>query len=339
MKLTFEDAQHKKGGLGTVAATEKQENIFDQKLRNFLDKHKLNLDTSHNPTTIEEARDSDNKKIVENFTIVKSFPLNSERSVVMAYQNDTDQLLAMKGMSEKDFDEIAVLHNLGDTSVEEYLEKKGFADPNIVLPKKTIKKDGRVYRFYEILDINLEKYLESHNQIPIEDSVVLIMHACMGMASLHKADVVYVDFAPLNTMLATNTLKLIDLDGSSIDTEGNGIYHRNYNRSNRFISAPELFAEQPTFDKTVDIYAAAANLYRLIVGHWPYDIEETMWKNSNENKREAYRKLHMEGKIVFPESIPQNIKSVIEKGMSPNHIDRYQSMEEFMNALIDVVEN
>ncbi|PIP68862.1 hypothetical protein CO033_00580 [Candidatus Nomurabacteria bacterium CG_4_9_14_0_2_um_filter_32_10] len=319
-----------------LVSNKTQENNFEDKLNEFLKENGLNLEVKPRVETVETLKNSENKEFIEDYVIANDHKLATEASkIFLAYKNGDKQLLVAKENTKEDIDKLIELNNWGNKTVEEHLKEKKFNNPNVILPIETIEKNRKVYRFYEAMDMNLEKYLETHKKLPLKDEISLMMRACVGVEDLNKAGVINVDLAPLNIMLSNNNLKLIDLDGASIINDKDNIVFRNQEGNNRFTAAPELFKKNPCFDKTVDVYAAAVNLYRLIYGNWPYNIEEQTMGISFEEKTNAYKKLHEENNINFPESVPYEIQMVIRKGMSPKPENRYQSIKDFMINLLE----
>jgi len=249
--------------------------INKEDLNNFLEKNYLDLDIKEKNVNVQTLIKSDNKEVIDGYVIANDFNLATETSkVTLSYKEGSNQLLVVKEMTAGRMEELIKLNEWDNITVEEYLKEKGFKSDNVILPIEIIKKNDKIYRFYEAMDIDLEKYLETHNKFLIKDGISLILRACQGISDLNDAGVANIDMAPLNIMLTKNNVKLIDLDGASIDKDGSGVFKRNYLGNNRFTSAPELFEERPIFDKTVDVYAASACLFRLITGDWPYNIEK-----------------------------------------------------------------
>ena len=75
-------------------------------------------------------------------------------------------------------------------------------------------------------------------------------------------------------------------------------------------------------------------MYKLIEGHWPYNIEEQTRGMSFEEKISEYKKIHQSGQINFSGLTPNDIRDIIKKGMRPNPKERYQDIKEFILDLI-----
>lgn len=311
--------------------------VFEKKLREFLIKNPLVLDVPERKETIENLQESKKKEVLGDFVIAEDFKLTDEGAgVFLAYKERTSEILAAKETIKEKIEEQKKLNHLKNLTIEEYLKEKGFNDPGILLPVNTAEKENKVYRFYELLNMDLEKYLETHNKLEIETVLSLCVRICSSVKELHKQDIIHTDLSPLNLLLKKDTIKIIDLDSSVIVDHFNGKGKKNYIGGNRFSMAPELFEDRPIFDKTVDTYAVTALLYRLLEGTWPYNIENETKNLPFEEKMKEYKKIHESGKINFVNIKSLKIKNVIEKGMKPKPEDRYQSMEELMTILMDV---
>jgi serine/threonine protein kinase len=309
--------------------------IFANKLERFYDLDHLNLDTDKKVNSVEELKTSINKKHIGDYVVSDDFVLSDLESgkVAFAYKEGDDRVLIEKENPQ----------NIEPTrrfmEIEIFLKDKNFRHDNVISPIEIIITEDKIIRFYEAGDMNLEEYLKKHNKLPIKTSISLIVRACDGVNALHNVGVSNVDLAPLNIIISNKDLKITDFDAASIDI-GNGDFLANNFVKNRFTSAPELFKPNSNFDKTVDIYSAAAILYRLVSGDWPYNIEKYSKDNflSFEGKQIIYEYLHRSGKIEFSDGIPIELQKIIKKGMNSNPQERYQTMEEFILELINFLE-
>lgn len=73
-----------------------------------------------------------------------------------------------------------------------------------------------------------------------------------------------------------------------------------------------------TFSPPTDIYSLGATMYKMLTGKTPPEASVVM----------------DDGLPMMPEAISQTTQKVIEKAMEPRRKDRYQTIEEMMNALI-----
>ncbi len=304
-------------------------------LRAFLVQHPLDLAVPKRTTTISELRNSPNQRILGDYIICDNYPLGPGSTAVhLAYQTNSPQVLVAKETTTARRQEFAKLNNWQNVSPEEHLQKYPNNHPGLLLPIKTVTDDKQIYRFYESMDMDLEEYLQHHNQLPLHTAVSLCLLIGDSVKRMHDSGVVHADLLPANILLKKNQVKVTDFDNSGMINNESKTTQRMYLGGNRFSMAPELLGEKRIFGKTVDIYALSSMLYRLIVGRWPYDIDKQTKELPHESRMYEYQKIHNSGTVNFPESVSPEIRRVIKKGMSPDPKDRYQTMQEFMSALI-----
>ncbi len=296
--------------------------------------NKLNFNVNRRAQNINELLNSQNKENIDGYIIAKDFVLSDAATgkVSLAYRPGDNKILVAKEVSTSYLNDWKKSRFWGNETPESFLASKGFKNPGVLLPLKTFEQNGKTYRFYEAGDTDLLQYLGS-NKLSADESVSSMLRISEIVDSLNDAGVINVDISPGNIILTKNSLRLTDLDGAAINPDSNGISRQEFPNGNRFAMAPELFKDTPSFDKTVDVYAASANLYRYITGKWPYNIEEKTKGLSPSEKFAEYEKLHEQGVIRFPRIVPTEIKNVIKKGMSPDPKDRYPSMKEFISEL------
>ncbi|MFA6386399.1 MAG: protein kinase [Candidatus Paceibacterota bacterium] len=306
---------------------------FENKVHQFLKENELDLDIPERKENVQILAESENKEIVSDFVIANDFKIAN--NIILSYKEGGNKLLVVKKTPEEKIREFSQLNHWGDLTVEEYLKEKKFSSPDIILPIETIKRDGTVYRFYEALDMDLDQYIEKYGKLPLETALSICIRTCNSLNKLHEIKVVHADFLLANIVFKDNIPKLIDFDNSVKNPSLDGKYRRDYIGGNRFSMAPELLEERPVFDKTVDIYAASAILYKLIEGHWPYNIEEQTRGMPFEEKIAEYKKIHQSGQINFSDLTPNNIRIIIKKGMESDPKERYQDIKEFILDLLN----
>ncbi len=306
-----------------------------QQLNNFSDEVIVGYDTKPRVKNVNEVINSENKESVGAYIISKDFVLSNTETgkVSLGYKPGQDKLLVIKEIDTDYFNGLKESHYWGDNTPESFLKKKGYKNRNVLLPMDTFEVNGKTYRVYEAGDMDLQTYL-NNRRLSLDDSIATTMKTSQAVDSLNDAGVINVDISPSNIILSRNNLKITDLDGAAIVQGSQKTSMRDYARGNRFTMAPELFEAKKSFDKTVDVYAASANLYRFITNKWPHDIEKETKDMKASERMEEYKKIHLSGKMRFPGTVPSPIKEVIKKGMSPEPKDRYQSMKEFMSALL-----
>lgn len=92
--------------------------------------------------------------------------------------------------------------------------------------------------------------------------------------------------------------------------------------------APELFKKQPT-DEQSDLFALGVTLFRMTFGVQPYDLTgETV-----EEVRDSLAMSEIAFPSHWPESVPHEWQSILNKLLAKDRDDRFQSIEHFLNEL------
>ncbi len=250
----------------------------------------------------------------------------------------------------------------GVNSVEEYLLQQDFPKESpVVLPIQIDETDGILTRVYESGTVDLEQYLiTDRNTCSPRDATSIAIQVAKGLQDLHDRGVVHADLDASNVVLNTDgSVGVIDVEEGSI--EENGICQRSMVRGvnevlggNRYICPPELLTVQKgedtvLFDHTVDIYQTGALLYKMMTGYPAYVLKEYEGRGNRvvgpdddgyrafaKERMLAYKQLHAQGNIEFPDEIPDVLRKVIAKAMNPDPKKRYASAADFGDALIKV---
>ena len=338
MKSGIPEAAQKVREFFAENSTEEDQEDQEEQENSSEDDSSLNLDVSAYRVPTETLKSSTNTEQVGEYTEVKDMALSNQEtgSVYRGYKNEGSEQVVVKELTHEALVESQTNYGAldGSTDTELYLINKNFEHPNVLMPLERMTKGDSLVRVYEAGAIDLSRYMSEGNTVSYKEALSILIRISNGLSALHREGVVHADVAPLNIILSEHNAQLTDLDGGSVRDPATGLYGRNVTRGNRFIMPPEMFDAQPRFNETVDSYEAAATLYRILSGAWPYSIESpAVQALPYEDRMARYAELHRSGNISFPESIPDELRPVIRKAMSPNPADRYASMEEFTEAL------
>ena len=166
--------------------------------------------------------------------------------------------------------------------------------------------------------------------IPFEKALPIFNQVLDGVAYAHSNGVIHRDLKPSNVLVtSTGVAKITDfgiaklLGGGSKTKTGTQLGTICY-------MAPEQIVSSKDVDKRADIYSLGLTLYEMLAGRLPFDKEEDTTEFSVMNSI-------INGNIPDPRDfyphIPQWLVSVVMKACSVNKEDRYNSCEEFQNAL------
>lgn len=186
------------------------------------------------------------------------------------------------------------------------------------------------------------EYFESHslayeiktNKNPNHQRMLRIFHEiCAGVGFAHSRNVVHRDLKPANILINDNDeVKIVDFGlaaaASSADSR--------ITRTGILVGTPTYMAPEQvrarTIDQRTDIYSLGVLLYEIFVGRAPYKGEDHL----------ATLFQHVEGKAVPAHKanpkVSEALSNVIMKAMAVNPEERYQTAEEFMRDIDDLLE-
>ncbi|MDA0588257.1 MAG: protein kinase [Planctomycetota bacterium] len=163
---------------------------------------------------------------------------------------------------------------------------------------------------------------ESPEGLGVEKAAWFVREMAKGLALLHDAGVVHRDLKPHNVFVEDGYVKVGDYSLSKIMSASHRSGHTMTVGSVHYM-APEISLGR--YDKTVDIYALGVMLYEMLTGRPPF-VGETMG--------EVLMK-HMAGDVDVS-GIEEPFASVVLKAMAHAPEDRYQSVDEMVEALFGV---
>lgn len=319
---------------------EQKSKRLERRLKKFYEDNALGISLSNPLISTSRIERSAQKFNIGNYVAAKDVILSDVETgkVFPAIDQRTNQVVIIKQAPKSVMQESATNYGARDgvLDTESFLMQKSFSHPNVLLPTEKFEVGDNVCRVYEPGVQDLSRYLSKNKDLSLQQALSIMIQVSDGARAMHEEGAAHSDIAPLNIILFKDGVKLGDLDGGSVDKDGTGRYGREIMRGNRFIMPPEMFRTPPRFDATVDSYQAAATLYRIITGEWPYKDEAAEKITDYQERMDRYAQLHQAGNIKFPASVPAELQTVIKKAMSPSTRKRYGTMEEFESALLDV---
>ena len=170
----------------------------------------------------------------------------------------------------------------------------------------TLGKLSKIMREYKMIDV-----------IVLLECLLPVMN---GIAALHRAGIIHCGIKPDRIIILNDSTMKLLLDTGTLrkfsikDTSLSVIFDQHY--------APlEVYSTKGELGPWTDIYALCATIYYYLSGDNPVEVIERISGKKLKNLSEY-------NTSVFPE-----LENVILKGMSVDIKDRYQSMEEFCEAL------
>ena len=189
----------------------------------------------------------------------------------------------------------------------------------VVVVKDHFEENNTAYIVMEYLDGLTLKELVKKNRLTIEQVKNLFEPICRALTQIHQFGVVHLDVSPDNIMIMENNrAKLLDFGGAKTvgvkDEHDTIVFKRGY-------APPEQYMENGRLGYWTDVYATAATMYYCLTGVKPIDSME----------RKAGAELEKPSKLGA--KISPATENIILKAMDIDPAKRYQTMEEFWDAL------
>ncbi len=181
------------------------------------------------------------------------------------------------------------------------------------------KQEEKIYLVMEYIDgVSLRQYLNRYGALKEEQAVKWALELCRILRYLHERHpaIIYRDLKPENIMIRRDgMLKLIDLGGALQYSCGS---KRETLCAGTFGYCPPEQWKETGGDVTWDVYGVGAVLHEMLTGVNPL--------------RPPYKRLPLE---VYNKGRHNGLEIIVQKCTKEKACDRYQSMEQLRNALLN----
>lgn len=192
-------------------------------------------------------------------------------------------------------------------------------EPGIVDVRDFFEENNTAYIIMEFLEgTDLKSYLKQNGTISPESVVNMLYPVMHSLKKVHAQGLIHRDISPDNIMVLNNTVKLLDFGAArSVSAESN--------KSLSVMLKPGYAPEEQYRSKGnqgpwTDVYAICATMYKCITGITPDDSAQRVYSDE----------------VKTPSALGINISPVIEnaimRGMAVHQQDRYQNMDELIDA-------
>ena len=194
-------------------------------------------------------------------------------------------------------------------------------DEGIVKVLDFFEINNTAYIVMEYLEgITLKQYLRENQRITSEELVRLLVPLIESLDEIHSQGMIHRDISPDNIMvLSDGRIKLMDF-GAARDYTKFGEKTLSIVLKPGY-APPEQYQTHGIQGPWTDIYALCATMYKCITGETPPDAIDRVIDD------------HLKKISEFGITIPQQVESVIIKGMSVSAKDRYQDIKDFCEDL------
>jgi len=199
--------------------------------------------------------------------------------------------------------------------------------PNIVTIYDAGEEHDLCYIAMELLKGgDLVPFCKQGNLLPMEKAVSIVTRAAEALGYAHKQGVVHRDIKPANIMYhpETDTLKVTDFGIARLTDSSK-------TKTGMVLGTPSFMSPEQLAGKKIegrsDLFSLAVSLYQLLCGKLPFEGEsmaQLMFKIATEPPADI---------LAHNPGVPPGLVAFLARAMAKNPDERFQSGEEFAQAL------
>ena len=203
---------------------------------------------------------------------------------------------------------------------------------NIVTLYDYVEEEKGLFLIMEYVDgMPLNKYIKDVSGPIAEDKAVKIFNQILeGMAYAHEQDIIHRDIKPSNIILGTNAeIKILDFGIAKIlGHQQSDITKTGAKVGTVLYMSPEQ-VKGKAMDKRTDIYALGLTLFQILTGKPAYDQEQM---TEYEIYEQIVKSPLPRAKDFYP-NVSDKMQNIIDKATAKEPENRFQSCEEFAEAI------
>ncbi len=222
--------------------------------------------------------------------------------------------------------------------VEEGIIQANLNHRNIVRVSDIIDEQGICAIIMEFVEgASLDHFLKKRTSVDVRASCELFIQILDGVAHAHSKGVVHRDIKPANILMNYEEKggvvpKLTDFGIAKI-TAGNRHTETGTAMGTIYYAPPEQLTDAKNVDHRADVYALGCTLFELLSGQVPF----------NGDSMYAIMRQHIESArpdiCHVNQHVPREISSVLKRAMAADPAARYQSVDEFRDALLSAMQS
>ncbi len=198
--------------------------------------------------------------------------------------------------------------------------------PNIISIYDIGTKEGKAYIAMEFIEgRDLLKYLSKQGKLSPREAINIIVQSCSALEAVHGAGIVHRDIKPDNIVLTKGGLVKV-MDFGLAMAKDMRLTGANVVMGTPSYMSPEQ-AQAKDVDRRTDIYSLGLVMHELLTG-------ETYFTEGNVLERQISEMPAPPSQRV--EGVPEALDAAIMKSVQKAQEDRFQSAQEFANALRSV---
>lgn len=177
--------------------------------------------------------------------------------------------------------------------------------------------DGLLYFVMEFIDgTDVARRIERNGALPVDEALRITRAVCDALDYAHRHGVIHRDIKPANVLIdGEGRVKVADFGLAKVagHSQQSGITRTNVAMGTQEFAAPEQLTPGAAVDHRADIYSLGVMLYQMLTG----EIPRVMFKLPSRSRSE----------------LGTRFDALICKALETNPEDRFQSVEEFRQAL------
>ncbi len=228
--------------------------------------------------------------------------------------------------------EVVVKSNLASKRFEDYKVKfvaegralAQFKHPNLIQVRDIVEENNTVYLIMDYVEEQtLEVYVRERENLPEEEALIHIRQVANALQEVHKKGLLHKDVRPSNILITKKgkpVLVGMGMTGQFVQQpEETGVQAPNYAPMEQYIAQ---YTKKDDSGPYSDVYGIAATLYYCLIGEHPSSAINRQHEDLTPPKH-------------INDSISDATNQAVLKGMAEKAENRYQTMEEFINAITD----
>jgi serine/threonine-protein kinase len=267
-------------------------------------------------------------EVIDHYRVLELIGRGAMGVVYKALDVNLDRLVAIKVMSA----EVRSTPDFVERFRQEARLQAALNHPNVALLFDYFIHEGAPVAVMEFIEgESLEQMIQRRGAIPAHEGIPLFKQALHGVAAAHRAGIIHRDLKPSNLMITKDgVVKVMDF-GIAKRQGATGATKASTSIGSPLYMAPEQILGR-SIDRRTDVYGLGITLYELLSGQPPFNPRgkaEFMVLNAHVNDLP-------EPPTVYRYGIPRPIVDAVMRALAKDPDARFQSADDFMQALPDV---
>ena len=269
-------------------------------------------------------------ELIDHYRVLELIGRGAMGVVYKALDVNLDRTVAIKVMSA----EVRNDPDFVERFRQEARVQAALNHPNVALLFDYFVHDGAPVAVMELIEgESLEQLIRRRGALPAREAIPLFKQALRGVAAAHRAGIIHRDLKPANLMVTKDgVVKVMDF-GIAKRQGVTGATKVSTSIGSPLYMAPEQILGRAV-DCRTDVYGLGITLYELVSGYRPFNPlgkAEYLVLNAHVNDVP-------EPPTVYRFGIPQVIVDAVMRSLAKEPEARFQSADEFAQALPDLLD-